>query len=131
VYVDDFIGMVQENAHHRQHVKRILFQSLDQVFRPLESGDNPNRQEPAYIKKMLKGDATWAARKTILGWTIDTVRMTVELPPHRIDRLFELLDSIAPAQRRSSVKKWEKLLGELRSMVLAIPGGRGLFSVLQ
>jgi hypothetical protein len=131
VYVDDFIGMVQGNAHHRQHVKRTLFHSLDQVFRPLESGDNPNRQEPASIKKMLKGDATWATRKTIVGWTVDTVRMTVELPQHRIGRLFELLDSIAPAQRRSSVKKWEELLGELRSMVLAIPGGRGLFSVLQ
>jgi hypothetical protein len=80
---------------------------------------------------MLKGDATWATRKTILGWMIDTIKMTVELPRHRIDRLFELLDSIAPAQRRSSVNKWEKLLGELHSMVLAIPGGRGLFSVLQ
>jgi hypothetical protein len=105
VYVDDFIGMVQGNAHHRQHVKRILFHSLDQVFRPLESADNPNRQEPASIKNMLKGDATWSTRKTSLGWTVDTVRMTVELPQHRIDRLFELLDSIAPAQRHSSVKK--------------------------
>jgi hypothetical protein len=57
--------------------------------------------------------------------------MTVELPQHRIDRLFELLDSITPTQRRVSVNKWEKLLGGLRSMVLAIPGGRGLFSVLQ
>jgi hypothetical protein len=131
MYVDDFIDMVQGNAHHRQHVKRILFHSLDQVFRPLESTDNPNQQEPASIKKMLKGDASWATRKTILGWTVDTVRMTVELPQHRIDQLFKLLNSIAPAQRRRSVNKWEKQLGELRSMVLAIPGGRGLFSVLQ
>jgi hypothetical protein len=41
------------------------------------------------------------------------------------------LDSIAPKQRRTSVDKWQKLLGELWSMVLAIPGGRGLFIVLQ
>ena len=33
--------------------------------------------------------------------------------------------------RRVSVRKWHQVLGELRSMVLAIPGGRGLFSVLQ
>jgi hypothetical protein len=57
--------------------------------------------------------------------------MTVELQPHRVERLFELVDSISPHQRRASANKWEKLLGELRSMVLAIPGGPGLFSVLQ
>jgi hypothetical protein len=62
---------------------------------------------------MLKGDATRATRKTNLDWTVDTVRMTVELPQYCIDLLFELLDSISPAQRRISVKKWEKLLGEL------------------
>jgi hypothetical protein len=57
--------------------------------------------------------------------------MTIQLPPHRVTRLFELLDSFAPKQRRTTVKKWQKLLGEIRSMVLGIPGGRGLFSVLQ
>jgi hypothetical protein len=62
---------------------------------------------------------------------VDTIKMTVELPQHRIDRLLELLDSVAPGQRRVSVNKWGKLLRELISMVLAIPGGRGLFSVLQ
>jgi hypothetical protein len=33
--------------------------------------------------------------------------------------------------RRVSLKKWYKVLGELSSMTLAIPGGRGLFSLLQ
>jgi hypothetical protein len=80
---------------------------------------------------MKKGDATWATRKNIMGWTVDTLAMTVELPPHRVERIFELLDSVTPGQRRISTNKWQKLLGELRSMVLAIPGGRGLFSVLQ
>ena len=35
------------------------------------------------------------------------------------------------ASRRVSTKAWHKLLGELRSMVLGIPGGQGLFSQLQ
>jgi hypothetical protein len=58
VYVDDFIGMVQGNRVHRQHVKRVLLHVIDSVFRKLETTDNPHRQEPASIKKMLKGDAT-------------------------------------------------------------------------
>jgi hypothetical protein len=63
VYVEDFIGMVQGNCVHMQHVKRVLLQALDSVFRKLETTDNPHRQEPALIKKMLKGDATWSTRK--------------------------------------------------------------------
>ena len=80
---------------------------------------------------MLKGDATWATRKTILGWTIDTVAKTIELPPHRIERLHAILNSIKPNQRRIATKEWHKVMGELRSMVMAIPGARGLFSTLQ
>jgi hypothetical protein len=76
---------------------------------------------------MLRGQL----EKNILGWVVDTIKMTVELPPHRVERLFELLDFVSPRQRRASANKWEKLLGELRWMVLAIPGGRGLFIVFQ
>jgi hypothetical protein len=57
--------------------------------------------------------------------------MTIQLPAHRVIQFFELLDSFAPSQRCTTVVKWQTLLGELRSMVLAVPGGRGLFSILQ
>jgi hypothetical protein len=131
VYVDDFIGMVQGGWEHRRHVKRVLLHTLDRIFRPLDAGDSEHRQEPASVKKLRKGDATWSTRKVILGWILDSIQLTLELPCHRIERLFELLDSVVPSQRRVSTKKWQTLLGELRSMVLAVPGARGLFSVLQ
>jgi hypothetical protein len=131
VYVDDFVGMVQGNSKHRQHMKRSLLSPLDEVLRRVDGQDNVHRQDPASVKKMLKGDATWAARKVVLGWMLDTCAMTIQLPPHRVTHLFELLDSFAPKQRRTTVNKWQKLLGELRSMVLGITGGKGLFSVLQ
>jgi hypothetical protein len=131
VYVDDFIGMVQGNYKHRHHVKQSLLSSLDEFLRRVYGQDNVHRQEPASVKKMLKGDATWATRKVVLGWILDTCKMTIQLPPHRVTRLFELLDSFAPKQRRTTVNNWQKLLGELRSMVLGIPGGKGLFSVFQ
>jgi hypothetical protein len=131
VYVDDFIGMVQGNKWQREQVKRALLHSLDRVYRKISPNDNTHRQEPASVKKLLKGDGTWATRKVILGWIIDTVQGTIELPPHRITRLQHILGSIRPGQRRVAVTTWHKLLGELRSMALAIPGGRGLFSTLQ
>jgi hypothetical protein len=82
------------------------------------------------VKKMLKGDACWSTLKTVLGWLIDTLRGTIELPPHRLERVRELFDSFR-GRRRVALKKWHQLLGELRSMALAIPGGTGTFSNLQ
>lgn len=65
----------------------------------------------------------------MLGWVIDTVRETVELPLHRADRLHTILQSFL-ATRRITLKRWQQQLGELHSMVLAIPGGRNMFSTL-
>jgi hypothetical protein len=84
-----------------------------------------------WIKKMRRGDATWVMMKIILGWILDTVWLAVELSTHMLERLFKLLDSFSPHQCRISTKKWQQLVGELHSMVLAIPRGRGIFSVLQ
>jgi hypothetical protein len=131
VYIDDFCGVVQGGAKRRRRVRRILFDTLDRVFRPLEPGDHSYRAEPASTKKLLKGDGAWATRKHILGWLVDTVASTLELPPHRRVRLHELLNEIPPTQKRLSVAKWHRILGELRSMTLAIPGARGLFSHIQ
>jgi hypothetical protein len=131
VCVDDFIGMVQGSWTHRRHVKWVLLQNLDKVFRPLDHLDNEHRQDPASIKKMKKWDASWATRKVVLGRIVNTVRLTIDLPAQRLTRLFDLLHSIPPQQRRVSTKKWQQLVGELRSTVLAIPGGKCLFSILQ
>ena len=83
------------------------------------------------MKKLKKGNATWATRKVMLGWTLDTVRGAMELPPHRVERLEATPDGIKPNQRRMPTKTWHKVLGELRSMATAIPGSKGLFSLLQ
>ena len=36
-----------------------------------------------------------------------------------------------PTKKRTTVKAWQKVLGELRSMALALPGARGLFGAMQ
>eukprot|EP00804_Cyclotella_cryptica_P004092 CCRYP_019114-RB/>CCRYP_019114-RB protein AED:0.23 eAED:0.29 QI:0/0/0/1/0/0/2/0/239 len=57
--------------------------------------------------------------------------MTIHLPQHRVDRLWEILHSIPPTQKRTTVKKWHQVLGELRSMSIALPGARNMFARLQ
>ena len=131
VFVDDFIALAQGSPNRTRWVRRILMEAIDDVLRPVDAQDGPYRREPISVDKLQKGDACWETRKKILGMIIDTVSMTLELPPRRQQRLSALLDSIHPRQKRLSLNAWHRLLGELRSMSIALPGARGLFSAMQ
>ena len=131
VFVDDFVGMGQGTPEELSSIRRTLLHSLDDVLRPLDSEDDAYRKEPASTKKLKQGDAAWGTRKLVLGWIIDTILMTLELPHHRKVRFLAILDEIPRSQKRVSVKKWQQVLGELRSMSIALPGSRGLFSLMQ
>ena len=128
VYVDDFIALAQ---HDKPRIRKILLHAVDSIFRPTDFKDGIYRREPVSIKKLKQGDLSWNTTKLVLGWIIDTVAMTITLPAHRQERLGEILHSIPRTQKRISIKKWHKILGELRSMSLALPGARNLFSILQ
>ena len=114
-----------------RRVRRTLLHAIDQVIRPLDGHDSRYRREPVSMKKLRAGDCSWGTVKLVLGWIVDTVNMTIQLPPHREERLWEILDSIPREQKRTSVKKWHKVLGELRSMSVALPGSRNMFGRLQ
>ena len=89
------------------------------------------RTEPVSMKKLRKGDLSWNTIKTVLGWVINTTTMTIHLLDHRVARLAVILASIPATQKRSLLKKWHKVIGELRSMSLALPGSRNIFSQMQ
>ena len=131
VFMDDFLGACQGDLSHRRYVRKTLLHAVDTIFRPLDAQDSPLRREPVSLKKLRQGDCSWATTKTVLGWIINTKLMTIALPMHRQERLQEILASIPPTQKRTSVKKWHRILGELRSMTIALPGARNLFSLMQ
>jgi hypothetical protein len=129
VYVDDFIALGQGTPSQLKILRRHLLHSIDSVFAPLSAADT-HGHEAISVKKLRKGDGSWSTQKVVLGWLLDTIHNTVSLPPHRAERLLAIFDELRD-RHRVSVKKWHRILGELRSMVVAIPGGRGLFSTLQ
>lgn len=132
VDVDDFIAVAQGDSNSLQEVRSKLLHAIDQVFRPNDEEDGDIRAEPVSIKKLNKGDASLRTAHTILGWEVDTLAKTITLPIHRQQRLRDILDSIPPPhQQRIGITKWHQVLGELRSMALALPGSCGLFSFLQ
>lgn len=131
VFVDDFLVAAQGSPRALTRTKRTLLHAIDDVFRPLAPSDPSYRTEPISTSKLAKGDGAWSTRKKLLGWTVDSLDMTLTLPPRRLARLRDLLDSIPPTRKRLSVDTLHQLLGELRSMSMALPGSRGLFSHLQ
>jgi hypothetical protein len=137
VYVDNFVGTAQRSPpgtrglDNHCRVRRLLLHAVDDVFRPLSSRDDPARHEPVLVKKLAAGDCSWGTIKQVLGWIIDSVDMTIALPPHRTARLLEVLDSFPPNQKRTSPTRWHAAFGELRSMALALPGARNIFSSMQ
>ncbi len=126
--MDDFVGLAQK---HKQQVRCTLLEAVNEVFWPLFPSDPPKGQEPVFIKKLSEGDGSWSTIKLVLGWILDTESLTIHLPPHYVERLWEILDKIPPTQRWISIKKWHKVLGELHSMSLALPGSRNIFSTMQ
>ena len=128
VYVDDFVKAAQ-GWRNALRVQRHTYRTIDTVLRPNDLQD-VGRKEPISEKKLGKGDDSWSTYKTILGWDVDTQAMTIALPPHRKERLMAILDAVLH-RKRVSVQTWHKLLGELRSMSLAVSGSDGCFSFLQ
>ena len=131
VFVDDFLGLAQGPRHRRRHVRRRLFHALDKVFRPLDRQDTKQRKEVLPMKKLEAGDCLWSTCQTMLGWIVDSVNMTISLTPHRVAWLKEIVSSIPITQHSVGVDKWHRVLGKLRSMALALPGARRLFSQIQ
>jgi hypothetical protein len=137
VYVNSFMAAAQRlpSGHsgldNQCHVRRLLLHAIHDVFRPLSDDNSPEWCKPVSLKKLKAGNCSWGTIKLILGWIINTVAMTITLPPHRVEHLSEILNAFPATQRRTSIKKWHETLGELRSMALALRGSRNLFSLMQ
>jgi hypothetical protein len=125
VYLDDFMVLAQAPRHTA--TLENLLHHLNTVFRDVPQSP---RKSVVSQSKVEKGDATLSTQKRILGWDVNTESMTVHLPSHRADRLRELLHTFAD-KRYASRRKWQSLLGELRSMAMAIHSAKYLFCILQ
>ena len=131
IFVDDFLGLAQGPRYRRHHVCHTLFYVSNKVFRPLDRQDIKQRKEVLFLKKLEAGDCSWSTCQTMLGWIVDSVNMTIALPHHRGAWLKKIVSSIPRTQHRVGVDKCHRVLGELRSMALALPGSRGVFIQIQ
>ena len=129
VFVDDFIQVGQGGTRRMNSLRDHLLHAIDGMIAQPEDASG-NIREPASVKKMSRGDGSWNSRKVILGWTIDFVRQTLELPAHRKHTLATIFTELAGVKRIAR-KRWQRILGQLRFVSQAIPGSAGLFGALQ
>ena len=103
--------------------------AVDKVFTQRDA-DTMHRKEAISEKKLGKGDRGWNQWKEIMGWVLDSEHKTLELTEQHTKWIIDIFEDLR-GQKRVSVKKWQRVLGELWFMGLVVPGLAGLFSALQ
>jgi len=124
-YLRKEIGLNVYDSHLRQ-----LLYSIDDVFRHLDEQDSSYHKHVPSKKKLWKGDGYPATCKVILGRIVNSLKQTLELPPHWKQQLADIFEYLR-VRSQVGLSNWQKILGELRSMEISIPGSRDLFSLLQ
>jgi hypothetical protein len=102
--------------------RRTLLHNIDEIFRPSDDRDIPERKEPISESKLGKEDVAFKTMKCCLGWDHET--------ESRQEKVLEILRELR-YQNRASLQPWQSLIGQLRSLVVSLPGSEGQFSLLQ
>ena len=86
VYIDNFTRLIQ--AADKDTVQRFshcILHAIYNAFPPPEL--TGSEMGPAVSTKKLEKEGKWETRKEILGWLIDGVCCTIELPPNKCETL--------------------------------------------
>ena len=130
VYIKNLIILVQGGPSEWPKVRNHVFHSVDRFFQTNAPGE-AMRQDPKLIKKLKKGYMVFKFMKLVLGWIIDTLILTISLPTSQLQKLQAALEAIPLTQCRTSRRKWERLVGILRSILPSLMGVGELFYHLQ
>ena len=126
VYMDDLICANQVGAAQQQRILDLTLCTLKKIFYSVPG----EIKGLTSINKGLARDWGWKTTKKIIGWVVNTNKVTLLLSPnHKTELLY--LPNIPPSCRRMAVKSLERLVGKLRSMHLEVPGAIGHFYAMK
>ena len=83
IFVEDFLLLGQSPNTRRVH--KTLLHVIDDVFQPLTADNLPYRCKTVSLKNLHRRECKWETITLVLSWIVDTVSMTIHLPPHRIE----------------------------------------------
>jgi hypothetical protein len=131
VYVDGFLLAAVQDAtgNFLQRTAWATLHAIHSVFPTPKATGRIDAKDPISEKKLAKGDARWATLKEILGYWLDGIYRTVQLPPPRSD---DLLKEVAAVLRKKRVplKRFRSLSGCLQHAARILPSARAFFTPL-
>jgi hypothetical protein len=100
VYVDDFLLATVKDARHAflQRTARATLHAIHSVFHAPGVTSMLDAKDPISKKKLAKGDAHWDTTKEILGYWLNGIDQTVQLPPSQAVDLLKEAKSILRKQ---------------------------------
>jgi hypothetical protein len=116
VYVDDFLVAAVEDRKGGllDRAARATLHAIHSVFPPPTADDAPGTKDPISVKKLLKGDAQWNTIKDILGYELDGVARTIQLPKHKSETLLKELRKVLRKHPGIPLKRFRSLVGRLQ-----------------
>ncbi len=106
-----------------QQLTRCILKGITDIFPP-PSVTNSNMGHPISAKKLAE-DGPWEARKEILGWILDGIARTIQLPSKKCDKLIDLLKTMSKLCTIPT-KELESIQGKLQFASIGIPLGKPL-----
>ena len=124
VFVDDFVGATNcTTTAHLAHLSRAMLLGIHSIFPPPEISGH-NGEDPISQKKMKAGDGTWDTTKEILGWILDGLNYTIQLPPTKCTAIAKSIKNICK-MKACPLNKYQKIAGKLQHASFGITGGQG------
>jgi len=111
VYIDDLIGIAPDIADSPVRVIRAIPLAIHTLARPNTNLDVIPRKEIISLKK-LQAEGQLSEIKTVLGWNLDTRRLVISLPDHKVTDWLRDIDAILLA-KKFHYKLLEPIMGRL------------------
>jgi hypothetical protein len=131
VFVDDFILAAVEDKSGTMLINtaRAALHSIHGVFPPPNVSGHQGGKDPVSEKKLVKGDARWAASKEILGFLLNGKTRTVQLTDDKAKGMVAEIIRVLK-KRKVPLKRFQKLLGKLQHAAGILPAAKSLFTPL-
>lgn len=136
IFPQDEGGGIHDEFWVRTYVDDALFVELESVFRGHRClrasqsfasdsfrlfGTRNDGQPPLFAREKT---SSWDTRSEMLGWNIDTVGMTISVPPAKLAQLSDMLAEWPVDRRYASITDLRSLLGKLLHLCDVVRPGK-------
>ena len=122
-YIDDSITLAVHRNDNLRRAQTAVPLIVDSVFRPVSKNETVERED-AISEIKLKGEGTPSEQKLVLGWLLDTRRLTIHLPTDKALFWTSEIDRLLAQNYRIKSKELESTIGRLNHIGYILPNGR-------